>query len=128
MKYGVCSFSSTVKKQPQRVLEVTITETLLERNRGLLVLAPLQHGQGLLIMNCMSIHTLGMHYPIDLIYLNRALQIIKLVSAIAPRRASICWRARSVLEAYPGSINALDLHIGMQMSCELTRSIGTAEQ
>ncbi|OUV63547.1 MAG: hypothetical protein CBC79_00660 [Gammaproteobacteria bacterium TMED119] len=127
MKHGVCSFSGIGKQQPLRVLEVAITETLLERNRGLLVLAPLQHGQGLLLTHCMSIHTLGMQYPIDLIYLNRAWQIIKLVSALAPRRTSICWRARSVLEAYPGTIKALDLHLGMHMTWQHSAT-DTAEQ
>ena len=126
MKQGVCSFSGIEKQQPQQILDVAITESFLDRNRGLLALAPLQVGQGLLITKCNSIHTVGMHYPIDLIYLNRALQIVKLVMSIVPSRASICWRASAVLEAYSGTIEALNLHVGMQMTYKVTAAAGTA--
>ena len=44
--------------------------------------------QGILIPNCRSIHTFFMRYPIDVIYLNSQLKILKIVKALQPYRLS----------------------------------------
>src|SRR5580658_9539426 len=70
-----------------RVLNVT-RQTLLadalevadsgaKRNKGLLGRKGLSAGEGLWIVPCESVHTFGMQFSIDLVYLNRDLRIKK---------------------------------------------------
>jgi uncharacterized membrane protein (UPF0127 family) len=53
-----------------------------------------------------------MHFPIDLVYLNRERRIEKLRSDVAPWRLSACLSAGSVLELGAGSIRASDSEQG----------------
>jgi len=89
------------------------TETTAERMRGLLDKKALPTG-GLWIKPCNSIHTFGMQFPIDLIYLNKSNVIIKIVSALKIWRASGCFRATSIIELPAGTIQRLHLQNGIQ--------------
>jgi len=66
-------------------------------------------------MNCNSIHTVLMAYPIDVIYLTKDMRITKLVKHIKPYRTSIDLSARHVLEVMQGSIDRLELRVGDQL-------------
>ncbi len=96
------------------LLDVRLTESFIERNRGLLALPPLSEGEGLLINPCSSIHTFSMKYPLDLVYLDKALKIVKIVENIAANRVSLCWRAKSTLELKSGEVERLKLSVGLK--------------
>ena len=82
------------------------------RNRGLLGRERLSLGEGLWIIPCLAVHTFGMRFPIDLVYLNRKKQIKKLKSEVSPGRLSACLSAHSVLELPPGTIRATQTQPG----------------
>lgn len=44
-------------------------------------------GNGLLIRPCSSVHTFGMRYPIDVLFLNPELKVLKVVDSLASMRA-----------------------------------------
>ena len=48
---------------------LTVADKLLLRMKGLLGRKSLDHGEGLWIKPCMGIHTFGMRFPIDVIFL-----------------------------------------------------------
>ena len=56
---------------PALPLELRRTETMLERMRGLLGRPPLRPGQALLIDDCNMVHTIGMRYAIDVVFVDR---------------------------------------------------------
>lgn len=85
---------------------VEVADTSGTRRRGLLGRMSLSRGEGLWIIPCESVHTWFMHFPIDLIYLNRDKRIEKLRSDVVPWRLSACFSACSVLELVAGSIGA----------------------
>jgi len=93
--------------------DVNKTETTIERTKGLLGKKALTAG-GLWIKPCNSVHTFGMKFPIDLIYLNKNNVIIKTVSALKVWRASGCFRAASILELPTGTIQQFNLQNGTQ--------------
>jgi len=64
----------------------------------------LSPGEGLWIVPCEGIHTFGMQFPIDLVYLDRNKQVKKVRHAVPPGRLSACLTAHSVLELAAGSI------------------------
>ena len=72
--------------------------------RGLLGRPPLQAGQGLLIAPCPSVHTFGMRYALDLVYLDPEGQVLKLVRELKPWRMSSCPHAHATLELPAGAI------------------------
>jgi uncharacterized protein len=92
--------------------------TAFERMQGLLGRPQLASGEGLLLAPCNSVHTIGMRYPLDLIYLSAGWQIIKQVNQVPPWRFSACLRARMVLELAAGSITQLGLENDMQLRWE----------
>ena len=76
-----------------------------KRRKGLLGRNKLSPGQGLWILPCEAVHTFGMQFPIDLVYLDRNHRIKKVRSNVPPWRLSACLTAHSVLELASGTIH-----------------------
>jgi uncharacterized protein len=72
------------------------------RRRGLGRLDALPAGHALLLERCRSVHTLGMRFALDLLWLDDAGALVRLDRAVAPRRLRTCLRARAVVEAPAG--------------------------
>lgn len=86
----------------RQAIEVTVADTPLARMRGLLARPPLRAGEGMLIKPCNMIHTLGMGYPIDVVFLARDGTVLDVAPAVPPRRMRVHLRAHSVLELAAG--------------------------
>ena len=65
---------------------------------GLAWLDRRQAGAGLLIPRCSSVHTFGMRFPLDLVFLDRNGAPLALHRRIPPRRLVHCRGAAAVLE------------------------------
>jgi uncharacterized protein len=80
---------------------LAIADTHWSRLRGLLGLAAddFRNGRGLWIVPCHGVHTLGMGFAIDVIYLDRTMNVIHVESELRPWRfAPVRVNAASVLE------------------------------
>ncbi|HEX4021257.1 MAG TPA: DUF192 domain-containing protein [Acidobacteriaceae bacterium] len=82
------------------------------RRKGLLGRNHLATGEGLWIVPCESVHTFGMRFAIDLIYLDRNKKVKKVRSDVPPWRLSACLSAHSVLELAPGTIHRTGIRRG----------------
>lgn len=103
-------------------LQVRIAKSFLSRALGLLVGAPLQPGEGLLISPCSSIHTLGMRYPIDVVFLDRDGCVMRVYRSVQAGRLRFGLGARGVLELCAGAAATHGLTPGVRLS-ELARSL-----
>jgi uncharacterized protein len=65
---------------------------------GLTLLDRRSAGAGLLLPGCRSVHTFGMRFPLDLVFLDVDLRPVSLRRAVPPGRFAFDWRARAVLE------------------------------
>jgi uncharacterized membrane protein (UPF0127 family) len=83
-----------------------------KRRKGLLGQQGLRPGGGLWIIPCEAVHTFGMQFSIDLVYLDRKNRIKKLRTDVRPWRLSACLSARSVLELAAGTIQATQTKLG----------------
>lgn len=83
-------------------LVVRTTESSLERMRGLLGGPPLGAGEALVISPCNMVHTLGMRYPIDVVFADRAGTVLKVSADVPPMRMRACLRAAAVVELRSG--------------------------
>jgi uncharacterized membrane protein (UPF0127 family) len=84
------------------------------RLRGLLARPPLAEdgSQALLITPCASVHTIGMRYPLDLVYLDRAGEVVGWREHVAPWRFSACRRAAATVEFHGGAVARLQPRLG----------------
>jgi uncharacterized protein len=76
------------------------------RRKGLLGRSGLLTGEGLWIVPCEAVHTFGMQFPIDLVYLDRGGRVLKTRSHVRPGRLSACLRAHSVVELASGTVRS----------------------
>ena len=88
------------------------TTTAWDRMRGLLGRPALAASQGLLIEPCAAVHTIGMRYSLDLVFLDRQLRVKKTVQRLAPWRWAACAGAHSTLELAPGALDGAALKPG----------------
>lgn len=70
----------------------------LARLLGLAGLRSLPPGIGLLLPRTRSVHTVGMRFALDLVWLDRHGRVVRVDRAVAPLRVRCCREARAVIE------------------------------
>ena len=55
---------------------------------------------------CRSVHTAGMRFPLDLVWLAKDGSVVRIDENVPPRRVRTCVRARSVVECNAGTARA----------------------
>lgn len=114
MKHSLCAFN--VSRQSFINLGVAVADTALTRLRGLLGKMRLRSDEALWVVPSRGIHTIGLLFPIDLIYLDAQLRVIHVIEHLGPLRiAPVRWNCASVLELPARSI----YHSGTQVGDEL---------
>ncbi|MFP5299455.1 MAG: DUF192 domain-containing protein [Actinomycetota bacterium] len=79
-----------------------------ERTKGLIGLDSLEEGVGLVLEPCRQVHTFGMRFPIDVVFVDRGWTVIGSVHRMGPRRLSrIFFRARRAIELPSGAAAAV---------------------
>jgi len=58
---------------------------------------------GLELAPCRSVHTFGMRFALDLIWLDGDGRVVRVDAEVPPRRLRTCWGARSVIETLGGA-------------------------
>jgi uncharacterized membrane protein (UPF0127 family) len=69
---------------------------------GLERLDALPSGHARLVERCRSVHTLGMRFALDLLWLDGSGTLVRLDQAVVPLRVRTCLPARAVIEAAAG--------------------------
>jgi uncharacterized protein len=95
--------------------EATVADSYFSRLVGLLGKTKrwAQHGKGLWIIPSRGIHTIGMLFPIDLIFLSKEKEVVHLEEYVRPFRISkVSLKAMSVLELPPHAIYRSRTQVG----------------
>ena len=99
---------------------VQVADTPRSRRIGLLHHATLGPEEGLWIYPTWAIHTFGMRFPIDVVFLDRHLRVRRIYHRLAPfRLTSPVWGARSVLELASGSLAGTGTEVGDELHFSL---------
>jgi uncharacterized membrane protein (UPF0127 family) len=97
-------------------LGVSLAETHFARLRGLLGRMRLRSDEGLWVVPCQGIHTIGVLFPIDVIYLDEKRRVIHLIEHLGPFRiAAIKPQSSSVLELPTRTIYSSTTQVGDQL-------------
>src|ERR1700685_1518960 len=95
-----------------------IADSSKTRNIGLLKHERLESGEGLWITPCEGIHTVGMKFPIDVLFLDKKRKVVKIRAAMPRWRMAACLWAHSVLELPSGTAAATSTARGDQLVLE----------
>jgi hypothetical protein len=102
-------------RQTTLATSLEVADSGPKRNKGLLGRDRLARGEGLWIVPCEAVHTFGMRFSIDLVYLDREKRIIKLRRDVHPWRLSACIFAHSVIELPAGTIRDTQTELGDEL-------------
>jgi uncharacterized membrane protein (UPF0127 family) len=91
-------------REIQLAHSIEVADEASTRRKGLLGRVNLAAGEGLWIVPCEAVHTFGMKFPIDLVFLDRNKIVKKVKHNVVPGRLSMCLSAHSVLELASGAI------------------------
>lgn len=83
-----------------------------QRMRGLLGSRAMASDVAFKISPCNSVHTAGMRYAIDVVFVDRRGRILKVVPQLAPWRVAVCWRALAAYELAGGVAEARGIVAG----------------
>jgi uncharacterized protein len=112
---GPTGFAFNRTRQAHLATEMSVAGTHWSRFRGLIgtEAANFPAGRGLWIVPCHGVHTLGMRFPIDVIYLDGDKIVVHLENELKPwRMAPVRMRAASVLELPGQTIQATGTSLG----------------
>jgi uncharacterized membrane protein (UPF0127 family) len=114
MKTTYCIFNKT--RESFLALNVTCAGTQLARLKGLVGVMRVSQGEGLWVIPSQGIHTIGVLFPIDVVYLDSKDRVIHLVEHLRPfRLGPIRMKCASVLELPPHVIYESQTQVGDQM-------------
>ncbi len=86
-----------------------------ERARGLLARKALDSSEGFWLEPCPSVHTIGMCYALDIVFLDCNGCVKKIVENLRPMRFAICPNATVSLELLAGQAANLNITPGMRL-------------
>jgi uncharacterized membrane protein (UPF0127 family) len=94
-------------------------DTFWSRLRGLSGRSNLPTGEALWIIPCRGIHTHGMAFSIDVLFLDAEGKVVGLEENLGPGRfAPIRWKAKTVLELPAGTIRRTCTQVGDPIEIE----------
>ena len=83
---------------------VEIAATRTTRRRGLLGRDHLDEASALLLAPCAAVHTAGMRFAIDVVFVDRQGYAVKVVRNLRPWRIALATGGRAVIEMAAGSL------------------------
>ena len=111
MSRKVCVFNRT--RESFLGLRVTVADTLPMRLKGLLGRIRLKPDDGIWLIPSRGIHTIGMLFAIDLVYLDAENRVIHLIENLGPFRISpLRIRCDSILELSSRTIYSSNTRVG----------------
>jgi uncharacterized membrane protein (UPF0127 family) len=99
-------------RQIELASSVDVAKSAAKRSKGLLGRKGLQPGEGMWIVPCEAVHTFGMQFALDLVYLDRDYRIRKIRRNVPPWRMSACLTAHSIIELAAGAVKESEAQPG----------------
>jgi len=104
-------------------LTVYAASTFMQRLRGLLGRTELGDSEALHIAPCSDVHSFGMRYPLDIVFLNETGEVMK-TAVLKPNSWMKCKGAKSVVELRAGCAKRHGIVVGKSLNAMNTRTIG----
>jgi uncharacterized membrane protein (UPF0127 family) len=102
-----------------------VADSMLGRMRGLLGRSGLESGEGLFLRPAPSVHTFFMRFPIDVVFLARDGEVVKVVPSVKPWRTTAARGARAVLELAAGEADRRGIRVGDRLDLSVLAGGGS---
>ena len=89
-----------------------VADSAWTRSKGLLGRSSLEEDEGILLQPGGSIHMFFMRFPIDAVFLDRELRVLRVAAGLKPWRMASKRRAKAVLELPAGRCTQVGLSEG----------------
>jgi len=100
-------------KNKMVVQDLKIAHSFFERMKGLIGSKTLEAGHGFLIPYCQGVHSFGMSYSIDVLYLEGDGRVLLTEERMEPNCfGSVCFKSKLVLELPAGTIHDTGTDVG----------------
>ena len=100
--------------------KLQLADTPRARRIGLLKHDKLDAGEGLWIYPTQAIHTFGMKFPIDVVFIDKQMRVRRVYQDLVPYRLTrFVWSARSVLELPSGCLAGTKTEVGDELQFSL---------
>lgn len=96
--------------------DAKVANDFFTRLKGLLGTRLLESGKGLIIRPCNSIHTVGMKYAIDVLFMDKYDQVLKIAMFMPAGKFSICRNSSYVVELPAGVIATTGTSLGDRLA------------
>jgi uncharacterized membrane protein (UPF0127 family) len=93
-------------------VELRRADSFASRLVGLVGRRAMPPDTGLLLSRTRAVHTFGMRFALDLVWLDRAGRVIRVDEAVPPRRFAACAKAGAVIELTAGGADRAGLAPG----------------
>jgi len=105
-------YQTATEQLTHRFSHIKIATTFKERLQGLLVFK--QHPEQLVyvIPQCKMVHTYGMSYPIDIVFIDRCLRIVHIKEQVSANAICVSLEASHTLELNAGGVAYHKLKLG----------------
>lgn len=88
---------------------IELADSVLSRMKGLLGRNKLDDAHALLITRCNQVHTMGMNFPIDIVFIDRNFSVNKVVENLKPYRLAVSLKSKYTLELAAGTAQRLGI-------------------
>ncbi len=95
---------------------VEVATTRTARRRGLLGRASLPAGCAFVLAPCRAVHTIGMRFAIDVLFVDGDGRVLKIVEQMSGWRIAIAPAAAVTIELWSGAVRAMDVHVGDRLA------------
>jgi uncharacterized membrane protein (UPF0127 family) len=96
-----------------------VASSPLSRMRGLLGRSGLETGEGILLRPASSVHTFFMRFAIDVVFLGREGEVLKVANRVPPWRTTGAKGARAVVELGAGEASRRGIRVGERLALAL---------
>ena len=101
-----CSPEKIVNSSHQALIasDVGVALSRRDRSHGLIGRDSMREKEALVIPRCRQVHTFGMRFAIDVLFVGRDGAVVRVCRDLAPRHISpIAWRGRTAIELPAGT-------------------------
>jgi uncharacterized membrane protein (UPF0127 family) len=112
---GDVMFLENLRTRKTIASDTMLAASRATRRKGLLGRDSLDISSALVIFPCWAVHTIGMRFPIDVIFVDRRGRIVRMVNDLGPWRTAITPRAHAVIELPAGRLRCQDVAVGDEL-------------
>jgi uncharacterized membrane protein (UPF0127 family) len=102
-----------------------VADSPWSRLGGLLGRRGLEWGEGLLLRPTGSVHTFFMRFPIDVVFLSREGEVLKVARALPAWRTAGARRAKAALELAADEAQRREIRVGTRLDLSVLASSGS---